>query len=66
MKQWKCPACGNLTDYVNSNVIGTCSRDINGDTKMVEWEEGYGVCEDCGFTENYVDTFELVDVDYDN
>jgi len=65
MKKWKCPSCGNLTDYIHCKIDGDCVVNTNGESELIEWESGKAICEKCGFTEHPFrqGVFEIVEIE---
>jgi len=64
MKRWKCPVCGNLTEYKIGSIIGVCTIDVQGNATIEEWEQSDSYCEECGFEERPFENekFEIVEV----
>ena len=62
MKKWRCPECGEITEYLNASITGTCTIDTNGEPRLEFWEPSYPSCEECGFEKSMYseDDFELV------
>jgi NMD protein affecting ribosome stability and mRNA decay len=53
MKKWKCPECGNLTDYISAKITGECIIDVDSNSTLNYWESTGASCEACGFEESH-------------
>lgn len=63
-KKWKCPECENLTETLECVIDGTVTIDVNDNVVDKQWETGYGICTECGYTKKWPtdNYFEVVEV----